>query len=49
MLLRGQVQDNETVNIIRADNGLEIVPNHEVTTEDEDEEMEDDEMEDDFE
>jgi ATP-dependent Clp protease ATP-binding subunit ClpA len=34
LLLRGQVLDNETVHIIKADNGLEIVPNHEAEQDD---------------
>lgn len=49
-LLRGEIKDNETVNIIKTPNGLEIVPNHEPALqdtvddvyEDYDEEMEDD-------
>ncbi|KAF5101753.1 hypothetical protein D0Z03_000544 [Geotrichum reessii] len=34
LLLRGQVLDNETVHIIKADDGLEIVPNHEAQQDD---------------
>lgn len=53
LLLRGQVHDNETINIIKADNGLEIIPNHEVSIdEDLDDNYDDDDdedMEDDFE
>lgn len=34
LLLRGQVLDSETVHIIKADDGLEIVPNHEAQQDD---------------
>lgn len=44
-VLKGQVQDNETVRIVKSDKGLEIIPNHEPQVEelgDDDEDMEDD-------
>lgn len=50
-VLRGQVEDNETVNVIKADDGVEIIPNHEpkmTDDEEEDEDMNDIEDEDDF-
>ncbi|ANB12054.1 chaperone ATPase HSP104 [Sugiyamaella lignohabitans] len=35
LMLRGQVQDNETVKITLGDRGLELIPNHEPATTDE--------------
>jgi ATP-dependent Clp protease ATP-binding subunit ClpB len=46
LILRGQVQDNETARIIRGEKGLDVLPNHEGSDENEVMEIDEDEDED---